>query len=74
MPSFHFTFSLALCADGALFSWGGGEVGQVGTGVIHNTNQDSVLFMNASSGDARDKLVPQCISLMVPIMGADGEV
>ena len=30
--------------------------------------------MNASSGDARDKLVPQCISLMVPIMGADGEV
>ncbi len=51
-----FTRSLALCADGALFSWGGGEVGQVGT------------------GDARDKLVPQCISLMVPIMGADGEV
>ncbi len=48
--------SLALAADGSLFAWGGGEVGQVGT------------------GDARDKLVPQCISPMVPIRGSDGEV
>lgn len=48
--------SLALAADGSLFAWGGGEVGQVGT------------------GDARDKLVPQCISPMVPIRGTDGEV
>lgn len=51
-----FACSLALAADGSLFAWGGGEVGQVGT------------------GDARDKLVPQCISPMVSIRGTDGEV